>query len=120
MWRLTNAKSAGLLALRANPLKRAAELLIARSLLISRCGAAVVIVGIRRQLRLLLRILLQLVEQVSDGAFKLRVVARAPGCRVHLDFEVGRDTVILDFPLALQTVDGRVRRGDAAAVHQGW
>src|SRR5262245_53967187 len=80
---------------------------------------AVVIVGESRSLRLRRgRMIFKLFEEQVDCFLELWVVSCAPRSRVHFDFDVWRDTVILDFPLAFRCVETEVRRGDRAAIQQ--
>src|SRR4051812_37173842 len=46
-----------------------------------------------------------------DSFFELRIVPGTPRLRVEINVEVGRDTAILDFPLALQVIERYARRG---------
>src|SRR5579872_4476250 len=45
-------------------------------------------------------------------------MAVAPRSRLEIDFDVGCDAVVFDFPVAVEPVDGGARRGDAASVNQ--
>src|SRR5947209_1500104 len=76
------------------------------------------IVRVRWTHVLLRRILLQVGEQQLDRLLQLRVAPRAPSDRIELHFNVGRDAVILDLPIAVESVDRCVRRGGETAVHQ--
>ena len=62
--------------------------------------------------------LFQLLHHDFDGFLELRVVALAEGCGIEVNFDIGRDTVILHFPLAVEAIDGSARRGDPAAINQ--
>src|SRR5437899_5686501 len=62
--------------------------------------------------------LLQLLHHYLDGLFELRIVPCAPCGGFKVNFNVRRDAVVFHFPLTVQAVDGRTRRGDAPAVNQ--
>src|SRR5579862_4616442 len=62
--------------------------------------------------------LVQLVHHHGDGLLELRVVARAPGSRVHLHLDVGIHTVVLHVPSAVRIPEGEVRRRNGPAIHK--
>src|SRR6185437_9346333 len=65
-----------------------------------------------------LRMLAQLLHQIGDGAFELRIVPRALGLRIVVDVDIRRDAAVLDFPIAFQSSQRPARRGDGTAVDQ--
>src|ERR1700678_1757929 len=62
--------------------------------------------------------LAQLLHRFGNPRFELRIVTLAHELWILLHFDVRRDTVTLDFPLAVQSADRHARRHDATAVHQ--
>src|SRR5208337_2808935 len=56
------------------------------------------------------RILLQQIQNHLHRPLELRVVAFAHQLRVHHDFDIGRDAVVLHLPFTLQAVN-RITRG---------
>src|SRR5277367_6428027 len=62
--------------------------------------------------------LFQLLRHHFDRFVELRVVAIAIDGWVEIDFDIRSDSVVLDLPFAVQTVDSSSRRGDVAAVDQ--
>src|ERR1700733_15612659 len=60
--------------------------------------------------------LLELLENHFHGSFKLRIVSLADQCRVHIPLYIRRDSMILDFPFALQAVDRHARRCHSPSV----
>src|ERR1700693_4212229 len=79
-----------------------------------------VIVRIRRMIRNHHGIFLERVERDLHGLLKLRVVSPGHGRRIVFHFDVGCDSVVLYFPLAVQSVDRTARRGDRASIQQRW
>src|SRR2546425_8025841 len=64
------------------------------------------------------RVLLERFHYHLDGFLKLRITAGAPQLRVHLDFKVRRDSVVLDVPRSIRTPERDARRGDKSAIDQ--
>src|SRR5262249_26412704 len=77
-----------------------------------------VIIRERRTFVLRARILLQLFQEVLDGSFELRVTPLPPSRWIEINFDVGRDADVLDFPVALESIQRRARRADESAIHQ--
>src|SRR5687767_2191100 len=79
---------------------------------------SVVVVRVGRPLRRLRRVLLKGCHRHFNSLFKLRIASLAPGLRIHLHFDVGRDTVVLNLPLAFRTVERKVPRSYRATVYE--
>src|SRR5271169_5589111 len=62
--------------------------------------------------------LLQLLHYHLDGFLELRVAAGAPRCGFEIDFDVGRNTLVFHFPVAVEAVDSGARCGDSASVDE--
>src|SRR5262249_55092842 len=57
------------------------------------------------------RILFQILQQPLNRSFKLRVATLSPFGWIELDFNVGRNSTVLNFPVAFQPVYSRIRCG---------
>src|SRR6185295_4364030 len=64
------------------------------------------------------RVLPERFHNYLDGFLKLRVAARAPQFRVHLDFDIRGDSVVFDVPRSIRTPECDARCGDKPAVDQ--
>src|SRR5580658_2278623 len=62
--------------------------------------------------------LLQLLHDHFDCSLELRVVALPPGSGFEIDFNIRRDAVVFDLPVAVEAVDSRSWRGNVPAVDQ--
>src|SRR5580765_5143293 len=67
---------------------------------------------------LLRRVLFHQLLHDLDSFLELAVAALSIRRRFEIDFDVRRDAMVFDLPLAVQAVDCRPWRGDAAAVEQ--
>ena len=67
---------------------------------------------------LLRRMLLHQLQHDFDGLLELAVAALPVRGRIEIDLDIGRDAVVLDLPLAVESIDRRARRHDDAAVEQ--
>ena len=76
------------------------------------------VVRIRWSLRLLHGFLLQLLLQPVYGFVELEITALTPGFGVKLYLDVRVYTVILNFPLSLRVIEGKMRRRHRATVNQ--
>src|SRR6185437_13622225 len=89
-----------------------------RSSLISPQPIVLVVIRERRHLDFGDGVRLQLVEDQLHALFELLVVACGVVLGQELDFDVGRDAFVLDFPVAFEPVDGVARSHDVATVEQ--
>src|SRR5450631_1934795 len=62
--------------------------------------------------------LIQLLHHHLDGFFELRVMALTKSRGLKIDFNVGRDAAVFDFPIAVEAVNSSAWSGDVAAVDQ--
>ncbi len=62
--------------------------------------------------------LFQLLHDDFNRLLKLSVMTSSPCGRFEIDFDIWRDAVIFDLPIAVQSVDGCTRRGDTATVNE--
>src|SRR5579871_3756741 len=60
----------------------------------------------------------QLLHYDFDGLIELRVMASTPCGGIEIYVHVGRNAMVLHFPIAVKTVDGGARSGDAPSVNQ--
>src|ERR1700722_8652330 len=84
----------------------------------SRRYLVLVIIRIRRMLRDDYWILFQSFQGDLHRSFELRVVSSGDGRRLIFHFDVGRDTVVLYFPFAVQSVARGAWRGNKAAIQE--
>src|SRR5437867_8175950 len=64
------------------------------------------------------RVLLERFHYHLDGFLELRIAPGAPQLRIHLDFNVRRDAMVLDVPRSIRTPERDTRRGDKSAIDQ--
>src|SRR5450631_1664319 len=62
--------------------------------------------------------LFQLLHHHLNGFFELRVMVLTKSRGLKIDFNVGWDAAVFDFPIAVQAVNSSARSGDVAAVDQ--
>ena len=77
-----------------------------------------VVVRVGRALDLRQGMLFQLLHHHFNCFLQLRVAALPESRGIKINFHIGRDTVILDFPIAVQSIDRGAWRSDMAAVNQ--
>src|SRR5580692_679506 len=77
-----------------------------------------VVVRIRRTLDLWERMFFQLLHNDLNRFLELSITTLAEGRRVKVDFDVGRNTMVLNFPIAVEAVNGGSRCGHMAPVKQ--
>src|SRR5437868_1939902 len=76
------------------------------------------VIGKRRTPGFVLRVLAHVIHQKLHGLFQLRIVALPPRGRIELDFDVGRDAVVLNLPFSVEPEYRRVWGGHIASIHQ--
>src|SRR5262249_23268460 len=64
------------------------------------------------------RILLEVRKEQRDGFLELRIVTLAHCLGIELDFDVGRDALVFDFPLVVGRPESATGSGDDATVHE--
>jgi hypothetical protein len=52
------------------------------------------------------RVLLQKLHHLPDAHFQLRIMSFAYSLRITFHVDIGRNTLILHFPFALESIDG--------------
>ncbi len=77
-----------------------------------------VVVRIRRTLDLWERMFFQLLHNDLNRFLELSIMTLAEGRRVKVDFDVGRNTLVLNFPIAVEAVNSGSRCGHMAPVKQ--
>src|ERR1700746_1023856 len=77
-----------------------------------------VVVRISRALKLRQRVFFQLLHHNLDGLIELGIASLTVSRRIEIYFVVRRDSVVLDFPLAVETVDRTAKSCNVATVYE--
>ena len=89
-----------------------------RTILFCAQPVVLMVVGIRRDRRVDDWVIFELLHHDVNSTLQLHVVAFGNILGQHVNLHVGRDAVPFHFPLAMQTINGKARRGNTTAVDE--